>query len=80
MEYKHSGMPVEASQTPPSLGASEAALLVVAGSENRAKTLLLKQYTVAETAGQLGYPDAFSFSKQFKRYTGMSPTQFKRTI
>jgi AraC-like DNA-binding protein len=47
---------------------------------DRAKTLLLKQYTVAETAGQLGYPDAFSFSKQFKRYTGMSPTQFKRTI
>ena len=47
---------------------------------DRGKTLLLKQYTVAEAAGELGYPDAFSFSKQFKRYTGMSPTQFKRTI
>jgi AraC-like DNA-binding protein len=47
---------------------------------DRAKTLLLKQYTVAEIANELGYPDAFSFSKQFKRYTGMSPTQFRRTI
>lgn len=47
---------------------------------DRAKTLLLKQHTVAEVARGLGYPDAFSFSKQFKRYTGMSPTQFKRTI
>lgn len=47
---------------------------------DRAKTLLLKQYAVAEVASDLGYPDAFSFSKQFKRYTGMSPTQFRRTI
>lgn len=47
---------------------------------DRAKILLLQQDTVAEVALEMGYPDAFSFSKQFKRYTGMSPTLFKRTI
>ena len=47
---------------------------------DRAKILLLKQYTVAEVANELGYSDQFSLSKQFKRYTGMSPTQFRQTI
>ncbi|MBL4700814.1 MAG: AraC family transcriptional regulator [Phycisphaeraceae bacterium] len=47
---------------------------------DRAKILLLKQYSVAQIANELGYPDQFSLSKQFKRYTGMSPTQFRQTI
>ncbi len=36
--------------------------------------------TVKQTAYRLGYPDPFSFSKQFKRYTGMSPTAFRETV
>lgn len=36
--------------------------------------------TVKQTAYRLGYPDPFSFSKQFTRYTGMSPTAFRTTL
>ncbi len=36
--------------------------------------------TVKQTAYRLGYPDPFSFSKQFTRYTGMSPTRFRETV
>ena len=34
--------------------------------------------TVQDVAGQLGYTDAFHFSKVFKRVFGLSPTDFRR--
>lgn len=46
---------------------------------NRAKSLLLRSGLPLETlAVQLGYPDYFSFCKQFKQHTGVSPAQFRR--
>jgi len=36
--------------------------------------------TVKQTAYRLGYRDPFAFSKQFKRYTGLSPTAFRETV
>lgn len=35
--------------------------------------------TNKEVAFRLGYPDPFTFSKQFKRYVGVSPDAFRRT-
>lgn len=32
---------------------------------------------VAEIAEQLGYASLFDFSKQFKKYMGMSPTAYR---
>ena len=46
---------------------------------NRAKALLLRSNLPLEKlALQLGYPDCFSFCKQFKQHTGVSPSQFWR--
>lgn len=46
---------------------------------NRAKALLLRSNLPLEKlAVQLGYPDCFSFCKQFKQHTGVSPSQFRR--
>ncbi|MCU6711300.1 AraC family transcriptional regulator [Paenibacillus sp. J5C_2022] len=44
---------------------------------NRARELLLEgERSVKEIAYQLGYPDPYTFSKQFKRYHHMSPSRF----
>lgn len=44
---------------------------------NRARDLLhQRQYSVKQIAALTGYPDAFSFSKAFKRYFKVSPSQF----
>ncbi len=45
-----------------------------------AKTLLLKGYPLKTIAGQLGFSDAFHFSKTFKRIEGISPRDFIETI
>ncbi len=45
---------------------------------NRAKALLLRSdLPLEKLAVQLGYPDCFSFCKQFKQHTGVSPSQFR---
>ena len=41
------------------------------------KRLLQSEDTTADIAADLGYPDAFAFSKQFKRHVGVSPTHFR---
>jgi AraC family transcriptional regulator of arabinose operon len=44
-----------------------------------ARNLLLAEgLTVSETAARLGYSDAFTFSKQFAKYVGVSPSDFRR--
>ena len=46
---------------------------------NLAKSKLLDEtYTIEQIAVQLGYSDAFSFSAQFKKHTGLSPSAFRR--
>ena len=45
---------------------------------NNAKELLLQDdLSVQEIAARTGYPDSFSFSKQFKKYTTLTPRQFR---
>ncbi len=45
---------------------------------NRAKTLIMRsEITLEKLAAQLGYPDYFSFCKQFKQHTGITPAQFR---
>ncbi len=47
---------------------------------DRARTLLaIPEIPLMELAEQLGYPDYYSFSKQFKRFTGVSPTAYQKT-
>jgi AraC-like DNA-binding protein len=45
----------------------------------RARELLMfSRMNISQIADQLGYPDQFTFSRQFKRYTGKNPSQFKK--
>lgn len=47
---------------------------------DRARVLIAQErMTNAQAAYELGYPDPFSFSKQFKQVVGVSPNVFRRT-
>ena len=47
---------------------------------SRAKGLLLQpDLSVKEVAFRLGFPEQFSFRKYFKTYTGLSPTEFRKS-
>ena len=43
----------------------------------KAQTLLSKGFNVSETAKAVGYDDVFTFSKIFKKCTGISPAKYK---
>ncbi|SHH51864.1 transcriptional regulator, AraC family [Clostridium grantii DSM 8605] len=46
---------------------------------NTAQSILLEQNkSIKKIALELGYPDAYSFSKQFKKITGINPTDFRK--
>lgn len=48
---------------------------------NVARSMLInKNCSINNIAAALGYPDSFSFSRQFKSYTHMSPSTFKKTF
>jgi AraC family transcriptional regulator, arabinose operon regulatory protein len=48
---------------------------------DRARTLIAEErLSNREVARRLRYPDAFAFSKQFKRYVGLSPQAFRATL
>lgn len=48
---------------------------------DRARTLIAQdRLSNKEVAYRLRYPDPFTFSKQFKRYTGVSPDAFRRAL
>ncbi len=44
----------------------------------RAKLLLLEPLTVEQIASSVGFSDALYFSKQFKKWYGCSPTEYRR--
>ena len=47
----------------------------------RARELLTsRKYKVYQVAKMLGYPDAYSFSKQFSRFVGVSPKNYANLI
>src|SRR5690606_9535950 len=43
----------------------------------RARKLLLQHYKLEDIASRLGYSEAGNFSHAFKRWSGMSPKQYK---
>jgi len=44
----------------------------------RAQNILSSgEHSIKEIAIQLGYVDTFTFSKQFKKVTGRTPSEFK---
>ncbi|MGL4738235.1 MAG: helix-turn-helix domain-containing protein, partial [Cellulosilyticaceae bacterium] len=46
---------------------------------NLAKTLLLtSDSSIEQLAYELGYIDPYTFSKQFKKFTGLAPLEFKK--
>lgn len=46
---------------------------------DRAKALLQNsEKSIAEIASELGYNDYFSFTRQFRKYTGKSPSDFRK--
>lgn len=48
---------------------------------DQARTMIAEQQlTAKEVAFALGYPDPFTFSKQFKKYVGVSPSAFGRQV
>lgn len=42
------------------------------------KHLILSGQSINEVAERLGYPDCYSFSKQFKKYTDYTPTTYRK--
>jgi len=44
----------------------------------RAERLLSGDYGIGEIANAVGYPDVLQFSRIFRKYHGMSPTEFRR--
>ncbi len=36
--------------------------------------------TIGDISGKLGYPDIFSFSRQFKKYTGKNPSAYRKVF
>lgn len=44
----------------------------------RAGELLLKGYSVSESAYMVGYADAFNFSKMFRKTVGCSPSEYRK--
>lgn len=45
---------------------------------SKAKNLLAMGFTVSETALTVGYTDQFTFSKIFKKHTGVSPSEYMK--
>ncbi len=59
-------------------GISPARWLV--GRRVQAAQRLLQFHSVSEVAGQLGFSDAFHFSRTFKRLVGIPPSQYRKQI
>jgi AraC family transcriptional regulator of arabinose operon len=47
--------------------------------EKAGNLLRCSSYSISQIADLLGYPDIYSFSKQFKSHTGQTPTQYRQT-
>jgi len=44
----------------------------------RAKLLLLEPLTIEQVASSVGFTDALYFSKQFKKWYGRSPSEYRQ--
>lgn len=62
------------------MGISPGKYLICKRIENAHVMLEDGQLTVGEIAGSLGYPDIYSFSRQFKKFTGLSPSAVMKNV
>ncbi|GGG15769.1 AraC family transcriptional regulator [Paenibacillus abyssi] len=46
----------------------------------RAEVLLAGQLTISQIASSVGYPDALYFSKQFRKWKGLSPSEYREQL
>jgi len=46
----------------------------------RAESLLASDLTIGQIASSVGYPDPLYFSKQFRRWKGVTPSDFRRDL
>ncbi len=60
-------------------GAPPRRWLVEQRIRNAAHRLLESPTSVSDLAAELGYPDVFLFSRQFKQVTGLSPSRYRET-
>jgi len=60
------------------LGTTPSQYLILLRMQQAKQLLLNHSYTVAEIAEQCGYENPYYFTNAFHRYSGMSPTQFRR--
>ncbi|MBQ9788334.1 MAG: helix-turn-helix domain-containing protein [Lentisphaeria bacterium] len=59
-------------------GQSPNAFLIKARIHIACELLKRKEYSIKEISAKLGYPDPYSFSKQFKQIMGESPSEFNK--
>ncbi|MFS0722954.1 helix-turn-helix domain-containing protein [Paenibacillus sp. 1P07SE] len=46
----------------------------------RAESLLGSELTIGQVASSVGFPDPLYFSKQFRRWSGLTPTAYRRSL
>lgn len=61
------------------VGMTPLEFIIQAKVEKAMQLLLMSSMTIQGIAGILGYSDAFTFSKQFKAKTGVSPSEYRKT-
>ncbi len=47
---------------------------------DRAQLLLLEELTIEQVASSVGYPDSLYFSKQFKKWHGCTPSDYRNNV
>jgi len=76
----HFGMSVRTFQRRLDEGELSFSDLVLSVRRAESKTLLSNSGTVTDTAYSLGFSDAASFSRAFKRWFGLSPEQYRKSV
>ena len=61
------------------MGRSPGEYMIALKMEKAVELLCIKRLGVSVTATSVGYPDVFSFSRAFKGYYGVSPTEYIKT-
>ena len=46
----------------------------------KAKSLMKSSFSIHEIASSVGFNDALYFSKQFRKWTGMTPSEYKYSL
>lgn len=60
-------------------GLSPRARLIQLRMEKAADLLRYREWTITMISNRLGYKDPYNFTHRFKKYFGLSPTQYRKT-